>query len=560
MSYLALYRKYRPRSFDEVVEQDHIVTTLKNAITHDRLAHAYLFCGSRGTGKTSFAKIVARAINCQNPIEGNPCNTCTTCKGILAGTNMDVLEIDAASNNGVDHVREIREEVHYSPSESRKKVYIIDEVHMLSTGAFNALLKTLEEPPAHVLFILATTESHKIPPTILSRCQRFDFQRISVEGIAQQLRYIAKQQQVNLQPEGAQVIAKLSEGGLRDAIGMLDQCIDPSQGSISVADIFQKIGVVGQEFVQDMVDALQAEDIPGVFTLVEQLMVSGKDIKQFIYELTTYYRDLLIYKLTQTTTNLIYPYEMILDKFTQTAKSLSEEYVMTMVKECSMLEHTLRISQQPRMTLEIFLVKLAKKQYTEETDKLKERVSALEKVIREGSVQENVQKSVQGSFLENTKSTQPDREGVKKRASDSQEEKRNTKQTFSQSEQPSMHEHTAIHTLPFWKEIIMEVKKRGRMTLYANLLESKASMMNENIVLVYPENPFSQLTLSKVENREVLESILKQWLKKDVQVRVQGSAQKAESFSDHQESVLSKVEGVARRSDIPFQVMDEEPF
>ena len=225
MSYTALYRKFRPSEFSDVKGQDHIVTTLKNQINADRIGHAYLFCGTRGTGKTTVAKIFAKAVNCERPVDGNPCGECASCRAIAAGTSMNVIEIDAASNNGVDNIREIRDEVAYSPTEGKYKVYIIDEVHMLSIGAFNALLKTLEEPPSYVIFILATTEAHKIPITILSRCQRYDFRRITVETIADRLRELTEKEQVEVEEKALTYIAKAADGSMRDALSLLDQCI-----------------------------------------------------------------------------------------------------------------------------------------------------------------------------------------------------------------------------------------------------------------------------------------------------------------------------------------------
>ena len=248
MSYTALYRKFRPDSFTDVKGQDHIVTTLKNQIAADRIGHAYLFCGTRGTGKTTVAKILARAVNCEHPVDGNPCGKCEACRGIAAGTSMNVIEIDAASNNGVDNIREIRDEVAYSPTSGKYKVYIIDEVHMLSIGAFNALLKTLEEPPSYVIFILATTEAHKIPITILSRCQRYDFRRISLNTIADRMRVLMEEEQVEVEEKALRYIAKKADGSMRDALSLLDQCIAFYLGQKLTYDhVLEVLGAVDTE-------------------------------------------------------------------------------------------------------------------------------------------------------------------------------------------------------------------------------------------------------------------------------------------------------------------------
>ncbi|HQA57033.1 MAG TPA: DNA polymerase III subunit gamma/tau, partial [Acetivibrio sp.] len=272
MAYLALYRKWRPLVFEDVVEQEHVVKTLRNSINTGRIAHAYLFSGTRGTGKTTMAKIFSRAVNCLNPKDGDPCNECEICKGILNGSLLDVIEIDAASNNGVDNVRELRDEVVYTPSKAKYKVYIIDEVHMLSTGAFNALLKTLEEPPSHVIFILATTEPHKLPATILSRCQRFDFRRISVDSIAKRIEYIAGESGVDIKEDASRLIAKLSDGALRDAISILDQCISLGNKELTYEDVLKVVGLVTDTFIVEVVDNIKNQDVGKVLEAVNRLV------------------------------------------------------------------------------------------------------------------------------------------------------------------------------------------------------------------------------------------------------------------------------------------------
>ena len=297
MAHQALYRVYRPQTFNDVVEQQHIVTTLKNAVMSKNTAHAYLFCGTRGTGKTTMAKIFARAVNCIYPVDGNPCNECEICSGIIDGTILDVIEIDAASNNSVDNVRALIDEVIYTPTKASKKVYIIDEVHMLSIGAFNALLKTLEEPPEHVMFILATTEAHKMPATVLSRCQRFDFRRITNKGIAQRLLSIAQECGVALSNEAANFIASLAEGALRDGISILDQCISTGHDKLDLELVQGVIGVAPNEIIINTLDYLVNRQNKEVISQIDLIFSEGKDSGQYIRKLIQFLRDVLVYKI-----------------------------------------------------------------------------------------------------------------------------------------------------------------------------------------------------------------------------------------------------------------------
>ena len=297
MSYTALYRKFRPSEFDEVKGQDHIVTTLRNQIQTERIGHAYLFCGTRGTGKTTIAKILAKAVNCEHPVNGNPCNECATCQKINKQTSMNVVEIDAASNNGVANIRDIIEEVQYSPAEGKYKVYIIDEVHMLSTGAFNALLKTLEEPPSYVIFILATTEPHKIPITIHSRCQRYDFHRITIDTIAARLQELAMREKVQAEEKALRYIAKVADGSMRDALSLLDQCIAFYLGeNLTYDKVLQVLGAVDNEIFSQLLRHVLQHDVTGAIGVLEEMVVQGRDLNQFVIEFTWYMRNLMLVK------------------------------------------------------------------------------------------------------------------------------------------------------------------------------------------------------------------------------------------------------------------------
>ncbi|MBQ9166230.1 MAG: DNA polymerase III subunit gamma/tau, partial [Oscillospiraceae bacterium] len=293
--YQALYRKWRPQRFEDVVGQSHITTTLRTQVESGRLSHAYLFTGTRGTGKTTCAKILAKAVNCQNPVNGDPCNCCPTCKGIDEGSVMEVVEIDAASNNGVDYIRALREEAVYSPANAKKRVYIVDEVHMLSTGAFNALLKTLEEPPAHVIFILATTDPQKVPATILSRVQRFDFRRITTETIAATLAKYLAEEGHRATPEAVRYVAQLGDGSMRDSLSILDQCLAFFSGEeVTLEKVLDIMGAVDQTVFFEMTEALARKDAKKAMTLVEEMMISGRDVKQFVTEMLQHLRNLLM--------------------------------------------------------------------------------------------------------------------------------------------------------------------------------------------------------------------------------------------------------------------------
>ena len=297
MSYMALYRKWRPDTFEEVKGQDHIVTTLKNQLTHDRIGHAYLFCGTRGTGKTTVAKLFAKAVNCEHPIDGSPCGTCASCRSISAGSSMNVIEIDAASNNGVDNIREIRDEVQYSPTEGKYKVYIIDEVHMLSIGAFNALLKTLEEPPSYVIFILATTEAHKIPITILSRCQRYDFRRISMDIISDRLSDLMEREGQQAEKKAIDYIAKVADGSMRDALSLLDQCIAFYLGeTLTYEKCLDVLGAVDIDVFIQLLTVVEEKQVIKAVDMIDEIMWQGKELGQFVSEFTWFMRNLLLMK------------------------------------------------------------------------------------------------------------------------------------------------------------------------------------------------------------------------------------------------------------------------
>ena len=387
MGYTALYRKFRPDSFASVKGQDHIVKTLKNQIMADRIGHAYLFCGTRGTGKTSVAKILAKAVNCEHPVDGNPCGECETCKAIAAGTSMNVIEIDAASNNGVDNIREIREEVAYSPTTGKYKVYIIDEVHMLSIGAFNALLKTLEEPPSYVIFILATTEAHKIPITILSRCQRYDFKRISINTISSRLMELTEKENVEVEERAIRYIAKKADGSMRDALSLLDQCIAFYLGQKLTYDhVLDVLGAVDTEVFSRFLREILKNDVAQVMKHLEELVMQGRELGQFVSDFTWYLRNLLLLKSSEELEEVLDVSSDNLVLLKEEAGMVREDTLIRFIRVFSELSGQMKFSGSKRVLLEVALIKLCRPQMETDEVSLLERIRMLEKKLESGMI------------------------------------------------------------------------------------------------------------------------------------------------------------------------------
>ena len=374
--YLALYRKYRPQTFDEVIGQDHIVKTLVNQIKMDKISHAYLFTGSRGTGKTSTAKIFARAINCEKSNNGSPCGMCETCKS-LAGTNIDVLEIDAASNNGVDEIRELREKVKYPPVVGKYKVYIIDEVHMLSTSAFNALLKTLEEPPSHTVFILATTEVHKLPATILSRCLRFDYKLVSLEELSALLRKILKEENVSFDEQAINIIARAGEGSVRDTLSIADRCVSFAGNDLTYQKVLSVLGVSEREVLIKVAENMLSKNVGNALVELDVVLSQGKSPLVFSNDLISYFRDLiLVYTLGDKSREIVVVKDDIYEKMKAQATEENYSAMLKVVEELSSVEQELRYSAQPRIVLETAIIKAIN------NSSLLERVEKLEEIVK----------------------------------------------------------------------------------------------------------------------------------------------------------------------------------
>lgn len=386
MSYMALYRKFRPQEFHDVKGQDHIVTALKNQIRTECIGHAYLFTGTRGTGKTTVAKILARAVNCEHPNEdGSPCNECETCKHILSGNSMNVIEIDAASNNGVDNIRDIIEEVSYPPTEGKYKVYIIDEVHMLSKPAFNALLKTLEEPPSYVIFVLATTEVQMVPITILSRCQRYDFHRITIDTIAKRMRELMDAEGIEIEDKAIRYIAKCADGSMRDGLSLLDQCIAFYMNQkITYDGVLQQLGAVDNEIFQKLLGNIRSKNTVGAISIIEDVVNEGRELTQFVNDFVWYMRNLLLAKSMENAEDVL---EMSTENYRQlkeTADKIEDQILTRYIRILSELSNDMKYSSQKRILLEVAIIRMCRPQMEQDMDSLIERIDDLEKQVENG--------------------------------------------------------------------------------------------------------------------------------------------------------------------------------
>ncbi len=386
MGYVALYRKFRPPVFEDVKGQDHIITTLRNQIRSDRVGHAYLFCGTRGTGKTSVAKILAKAVNCENPVDGSPCGECEMCREIAAGSSMNVIEIDAASNNGVENVREIIDEVSYSPTKGKRKVYIIDEVHMLSTGAFNALLKTLEEPPSYVMFILATTEVHKIPITILSRCQRYDFHRITIDTIEARLRQVVDAEGIDVEERALRYIAKTADGSMRDSLSLLDQCIAFNYGEELTYDkVLGVLGAVDTEVFKRLFDAVYTRNVKDALKILSEVVIQGRELTQFVNDFVWYLRNLMLVQASDQMEDVVDISTDNLRTLKEQAQGADTDTILRFIRIFSELSSDIRYATQKRILIEITLIRLCKPQMDKDAESFEDRLKALEDRSEENS-------------------------------------------------------------------------------------------------------------------------------------------------------------------------------
>lgn len=492
MSYMALYRKFRPQEFEDVKGQDHIVTTLKNQIKADRIGHAYLFCGTRGTGKTTIAKIFAKAVNCEHPADGSPCGECPTCRAIAAGTSMNVIEIDAASNNGVDNIREIREEVAYSPTEGKYKVYIIDEVHMLSIGAFNALLKTLEEPPSYVIFILATTEAHKIPITILSRCQRYDFRRITIDTIAARLNELMAEEQVEVEDKAIRYIAKAADGSMRDALSLLDQCIAFYLGQkLTYDNVLEVLGAVDTEVFSKLLRTILDENVAGAIAQLEELVVEGRELGQFVNDFTWYLRNLLLLKGSADMEDVLDMSSENLALLKEEADMVTADVLMRYIRIFSELSNQVKYSSQKRILIEIAIIKLCKPAMEMNIDSITDRLAKLEKKIEQGVP------TVQTPSMQGAAAVQ---EALTERLP-----------------LPKAIPEDVQQIVRSWPSILQEMSGLMRGYLKAGHL----SLGGDNRLMIVLDDPVAAGMLSEEEHRREICRIISDYIEKEVDVQVQ---------------------------------------
>ncbi len=508
LAYTALYRQWRPETFDEVVGQDATVRILKNQIRSNRIAHAYLFCGSRGTGKTSTAKVFAKAVNCMNPIDGNPCLKCEACQKLSTGSSMDIIEIDAASNNGVDEIRELRDKVKYPPVVGRYKVYIIDEVHMLSTGAFNALLKTLEEPPEHIIFILATTEPHRLPATILSRCQRFNFKRIANKSIVSRMADIASRMGVQVEMEALYTIARWAEGSMRDALSLLDQCIGFCGDTVSNEDVLAVLGTADQGFVFAVADNIIEGNVAELFYQVEQLINDGRDVSVFLKDLINHMRNLLVVKVCNDAMQLLDVGEDTFKAYVQQAKKASQERLTRAIDVLCSADSEMRWSSQPRILLEMALVKICRPEQEVTLDALLDRVAKLEQQIESGVV---------------VKQASPSKKGNTRAANKPQAVEKNIVTGSKGEEKSDNHNEDAACV---WGEVL-EVIKKERIALYGFLKDCGFSLDEKGMAVLSfsPDQQFFMESINREENRSFVEKVIERVIGKQVKVRCVLAAQ-----------------------------------
>ncbi len=540
MEYIALYREFRPVKFNEMVGQDHIVKTLKNELINDRVGHAYLFNGGRGTGKTSAAKILARAVNCLNPKNGEPCNECAICKAALNGSLTDIVEMDAASNNSVEDVRAIRDEVNFLPTVAKYRVYIIDEVHMLSTGAFNALLKTLEEPPAHVKFILATTEPQKLPATILSRCQRFDFKKISNDNIEKRLNFVCDQSKIDITPEAKKLISILAEGAMRDALSILERCMLEEE-KITEELVKELVGIPKTESVNKITKGILEKNTDIALQTINEVIAEGKDISNFLWEIIKYVKDILIYK---TNTQLEIYSDKEKNEIKQLADNTTKERLISIIYELSNLQNDMKWSSQKMIMFQVEIIKLCNDVVkdptnsnegnssginSKEVEDLKYKINRLEKQI---TLMQTAQEKNE-PLTENTK------KNGKKPPEGKPEVKKSTSVKLGEKVQN-------------WPKIIDQIKQDGRISLSSILMSSSANEINDMTVGINFENgltPFRKEILEKPEN---MSEIVKQ-------VSIELGKPMRVVLVDNNEEVVAKTDSysdIAKSLDMPINIIE----
>lgn len=509
MAYTALYREWRPKTFYDVVGQEHITTTIKNQILNDRIAHAYLFCGTRGTGKTSTAKVFAKALNCLDLKDGEPCNECEMCTKINNGLAIDVTELDAASNNGVDKIRDIIDDVKYPPQEARYKIYIMDEVHMLSTGAVNAFLKTLEEPPSNVIFILATTDPQKLPITILSRCQRFDFKRINNKDIIGRLRKIVTDQNVEVDDKSLALIARVSDGAMRDSLSILDQSIAMGDGTVEYDNLISMLGLVTNEHLFTLTGAITNKNIEKAMNIIDEVVYAGKDIYLFIKDLVGHYRNILMVKVTNNPEEVLDMAEENIALIKEQGARIRVEEVMRAIRILQEAEGNAKLSKQARLYLELATIQMCKVEYDTSNEIILARLNKLEeglkngslKVVQTGVAEGNSNRASQTKPMQQTRASQP--------------------QSSAASLQGNVNSKVTIGDIQrSWKDILEKFKARRAMIIYASILTGKpVSCVNGIVTIEYEEQyRFNKDRLDKSDNKKIINEVFAEIFREDIKV------------------------------------------
>lgn len=541
LEYTALYRKFRPLRFDEIVGQEHIVKTLKNELINDRVGHAYLFNGGRGTGKTSAAKILARAVNCLNPKDGEPCNECVVCKAALDGSLTDIVEMDAASNNSVEDVRAIRDEVNFLPTVAKYRVYIIDEVHMLSTGAFNALLKTLEEPPAHVKFILATTEPQKLPATILSRCQRFDFKKISNDNIEKRLNFVCEQSNIDITAEAKKLIAILAEGAMRDALSILERCMQ-EEGKITEELVKELVGIPKTESVNKITKSILEKDTEMALQTINEVIAEGKDINNFLWEIIKYVKDILIFK---TNAQLEIYSEKEKNNIKQLADSTTKEKLISIIYNLSNLQNDMKWSTQKLIMFQVEIIKLCNEVMHNNTNDHEDnnQVNIPQKEVEELNYKINRLEKQMTLILNSQEGEKSINDSVKKT---------NKVQSVGKTEVKKSTNIKLGEKIQNWPKIIDQIKQEGRISLSSILMSSSANEINDMTVGINFENgltPFRKEILEKPEN---MSEIVKQ-------VSIELGKPMRIVLVDNNEEIVAKTDNfndIAKGLDMPINIIE----
>ena len=531
MGYTAFYRKFRPTKFSEIVGQEHIKRTLKNQIISNRVGHAYLFNGGRGTGKTSTAKILARAVNCLNLQDGEPCNECEICKAAINGSLTDIIEMDAASNNSVEDIRSIREAVNFLPTKAKYRVYIIDEVHMLSTGAFNALLKTLEEPPEHVKFILATTEPQKLPATILSRCQRFEFKRIDDDDIIKGLKVVCSESKIDIEDDALRLIAILAEGGMRDALSILERCNQDRDEKITIDKIKELVGIPKITLIRELIEAIIDSNVEKAIEVTENILEVGNDINNLIWEMIKYVKDILLYKSTGKME--IYNNEEKED-IKRISEKISKQELIDLICNLSEIENKVKLSTQKIIILQTGIIKLCNKVKTENNNNqinngnndLEERVTKIENFLKAGNFAKKATKMVNNTIPEMNKELKSVKKEVKKIEGKLQD---------------------------YWPKLVNDFKEQGKMFMYINLEGSVAREINDmTLAIEFPKgiNPVAKEFLERADNRQILKDTVHLASGKEMQIKyIDTYKEKKENFENEFESFINNV-------DLPFNIIE----